>query len=329
MSKNWMITGGCGFLGRNLIQYLLADTGHRIRVVDNLSVGTRQDLEAVCDFEEISTASLSGESAFPKSKVQLVVGDLLDPQLALNACRGFDVIVHLAANTGVGLSVSDPRTDCHTNVLGTLNVLEAARHNGTGRFIFASSGAAVGNARPPIHEELAPHPASPYGAGKLAGEAYCLAYFNSYRVETVSLRFGNVYGPLSGLKNSVVAKFIKRAMKGEALEIYGDGDQTRDFIFVDDLIDAVYRASTAPDASGQIFQIATGRETSVNEMVEVLLPVLADCGIAAEVTHGPKQAGEVMRNYSDTAKARRILGWTPTTSLESGLRKTVSWFVSP
>ena len=320
---NWLVTGGCGFLGTSLVRDLVGEGGHSVRVVDNLAVGAREDLrEASGGFSEGS-----GEGTFPERGVELVVGDILDEELAVTAARGADVIVHFAANTGVGPSVEDPRGDCVTNVIGTLNYLEAARHNGVGRFVFASSGAPVGEVEPPIHEEIPPHPVSPYGASKLAGEGYCSAYFKTYGVGTVALRFGNVYGPGSGHKGSVVAKFVKKAMAGEGLEVYGDGTQTRDFVYVDDLIWAVKLAATADEAPGETFQIATNAETTVGELVEKLIPALAAEGVkGVEVRNTAPPFKEVMRNYSDTSKARRVLGWQAEVGLEDGLRRTVAYF---
>ncbi len=319
----WLITGGCGFIGNSLIRYLVKEGGHVIRVVDNLSVGTRDDLAGVCDFTEQESIGV-----FPESGVELVVGDILNERLAIEATKGADVIVHLAANTGVGPSVDDPRKDCITNVIGTLNYLEGARHNGVQRFVFASSGAPVGECTPPIHEELPAHPVSPYGASKLAGEGYCSAYFRTFGVETVALRFGNVYGPGSGHKSSVVAKFIKQAMNGEALEVYGDGKQTRDFIYIDDLVRAITLAAMQPDIGGEVFQIATNRETTVGEMVELLLPALEKAGVGGvNVIHGEKRIGDVMRNFSDTHKAKSVLGWTTNYEFKDGLGKTADWFV--
>jgi len=209
---NWLITGGCGFIGRNLIKNLLAEGGHVIRVVDNLTVGSRDDLAAVCDFTESDKSSLLTPDSSLSSKVELVVGDILDEQLAVQVAQDMDVIVHLAANTGVLPSVENPRLDCVTNVIGTLNYLEAARHNKVGRFIFASSGAPAGECEPPIHEELPPHPVSPYGASKLAGEGMS-AYSRTFGVDTVCLRFSNCLRGTVHQKNSVVAKFIKSALR--------------------------------------------------------------------------------------------------------------------
>ena len=324
---NWLVTGGCGFIGTALIRSLMEEGGHAVRVVDNLSVGTREDLAAAGDFVEVSSDGLgpmvSGE------QLELVAGDIMDDDLALRAAGDAEVIVHFAANTGVMPSVEDPRGDCMSNVVGTLNYLEAARHSGVGRFIFASSGGTiVGEAEPPIHEEMPPHPVAPYGASKLAGEGYCSAYFRTFGVETVALRFGNVYGPLSGHKNSVVARFIKKAVEGEVLEIYGDGTQTRDFIYVDDLIRAVRLSATVDGVGGEIFQIATSAETTVQELTDRLLPALAAAGIEdIEVRKTAARRGEVRRNYADTSKAQRMLGWKAEVGLDEGLRCTVDWFM--
>ena len=323
-----LITGGCGFIGTSLIKQLFSEGVQSVRVVDNLSVGSREDLGSVCRFVERST-SHPNPLAHPTqpSSVELIVGDILDDQLALKAAEGMDAIVHLAANTGVGPSVENPRLDCMTNVIGTLNYLEAARHNRVKRFIFASSGAPIGECQPPIHEELSPHPVSPYGASKLAGEGYCSAYFRTFGVETVSLRFGNVYGPGSGHKNSVVAKFVRQAMHGETWEIYGDGRQTRDFIYIDDLIRAIRLAATRDGISGEVFQIATNAETTVGELVEALLPILANVDINdVKVRHTAPRLGDVRRNFSDTSKAKRRLGWQTEVELAEGLKRTVEWF---
>jgi len=319
----WVITGGCGFLGSSLIRQLIAEGGNSIRVIDNLSVGTRADLAGVCDFTEVTApGKIAG------TDVELVVGDILDEQLALQVCQGADVIVHFAANTGVGPSVENPRMDCVTNVIGTFNYLEAARHNRVKRFVFASSGAPVGECEPPIHEEKVPHPVSPYGASKLAGEGYCSAYFRTFGIETVALRFGNVYGPGSGHKNSVVAKFIKQAMKGESLEIYGDGSQTRDFIYIDDLVRAVQLAAKTPGVGGEIFQIATSAETSVSELLESMILVFKEKGIAVpQLRYSEARLGDVRRNYSDTSKAKLLMDWGSKVDLHQGLKKTISSFI--
>jgi UDP-glucose 4-epimerase len=324
---NWLITGGCGFIGTALIRSLKEDGNHNVRVIDNLTVGDRDDLKTAAEF--IEKPSESPGPIDPDGPVELVVGDITDADLSLRAAEGADVIVHLAANTGVLPSVEDPRGDCQTNVFGTLNFLEAARHNGVGRFVFASSGGTViGDAEPPIHEEMAPHPVAPYGASKLAGEGYCSAYFQTFDIQTVALRFGNVYGPLSGHKNSVVARFIKRASSGEVLEIYGDGSQTRDYIFIGDLIRAIKLSATTDGVGGETFQIATNAETTVQELTDKLIPALAEAGIEdVEVRYTEARRGEVRRNFADTSKAKRLLGWQAETGLDDGLRRTVEWFM--
>ena len=262
------------------------------------------------------------------NEVQLIVGDITDERLALEISVDIDVIVHFAANSGVEPSVKNPRFDCVTNVIGTLNYLEAARQNGIKRFVFASSGAPIGECSPPIHEELPAHPVSPYGASKLSGEGYCSAYYRTFGVETVILRFGNVFGPYSDHKSSVVAQFIQRAIAGEPLEIYGDGTQTRDFIFVGDLIRAIRQAAGKPGIGGEAFQIASNSETSIIELVQKLSKGLNEKGIGnITVKHSAPRTGDVKRNFSNVNKARDLLDWECHHSLESGLGRVISWFL--
>ena len=327
--KYWLITGGCGFIGTRLVQKLVEHKGYAVRIIDNLTVGTPDDLGRVCAFEQVDSFTENGFAAPTVNRVQLIVADILNPDLALQAGEGMDVVVHLAANTGVGPSVEDPRADMLANVVGTFNYLESARMNKIPRFIFASSGAPAGEVDPPIHEELPPHPVSPYGASKLAGEGYCSAYKRTFGIDTVMLRFGNVYGPGSGHKNSVVAKFIRQALRGETLEMFGDGTQTRDFIFSDDLIRALMNAVLLPDIGGEAFQIATNRETTVREMAELLLAVLEEAGVArVPLINASQRLGDVKRNYSDTTKARQRLGWIAETNLQQGLKRTVDYFLN-
>jgi UDP-glucose 4-epimerase len=336
--ERWLVTGGCGFIGTSLIASLLKENPNvKIRVLDNLSVGSGDDLGRICEFTILDPTLLSPQNPVlsPQSldplnrspSVELIIGDILDADLVLKIIQGIDVIVHLAANTGVGPSVDNPRKDMEANVIGTFNMLDAARQKGVKRFIFASSGAPVGECDPPIHEELAPHPVSPYGASKLAGEGYCSAFFRTFGLETVALRFGNVYGPGSSHKNSVVSKFIRQAMRGETLEVYGDGNQTRDFIYVDDLITAILLAARTDGVGGEVFQIATNVETTVNELAQKLVSVLTASGHKdIEMDHGQERLGDVRRNFSDTSKAQEFLGWKAEADLDEGLRRTVNWF---
>ncbi len=327
--KNYLITGGCGFLGTALIKHLLKNNlAKTIRVLDNLTVGTRDDLATACEFQEITSSSLL-TSRTSVQKVQLIVGDIRDPETCTACCKDIDIIIHLAANTGVPVSVEHPRLDMECNVNGTFNMLEGARANNVNRFVFASSGAPAGEVEPPIHEELPPHPVSPYGASKLAGEGYCSAYFKSFGVETVALRFSNVYGPGSTHKSSVVAKFIKQAINKETLVIYGDGTQTRDFIYIDDLINALILAATKENIGGETFQIATSRETTLDEITELMLEVFEKNDITRPTVEKTEpRLGDVKRNFSDTTKAKNILGWECGWQLDKGVQRTVEWFLS-
>lgn len=321
---NWLLTGGCGFIGRNLIRVLTQKEGNYIRVVDNLSTGRKEDLADICTFSECSAIS------HPKlGKVDFHQLDILDEKAATKVAENIDVIVHLAANTGVSPSVENPRYDCLNNVVGTLNYLEAARRNMVKRFVFASSGAPAGECEPPIHEELPPHPVSPYGASKLAGEGYCSAYYRTYSIETVALRFSNVYGPLSTRKDSVVAKFIKQILGGHELEIYGDGAQSRDFIYIDDLIKAILLSAVKPQVGGETFQIAASNETTVGELLKLVKDLFKERKWHREINvrYTEPRIGDVKRNFSDTSKALSLLGWKAETEIEVGLNKTIDWFL--
>lgn len=324
MHNNWLITGGCGFLGTSLVAHLLKSNPKvNIRVLDNLTVGTPEDLSGVAKFKEIKSNNITGS---PKG-IELVEADIRDVGACIKCCNGVDIIVHLAANTGVAPSVENPRIDMESNVIGTFNMLEAARAKAVGRFIFASSGAPVGETEPPIHENKPCKPVSPYGASKLCGEAYCSSYFRTFGIKTVALRFGNVYGPMSKRKNSVVAKFIKLAFDGQQLEIYGDGSQTRDFLYIDDLINAIMCASKT-EIGGEVFQIATHNETTVNEIASMIKDIFEkETGRKIEIIHGSTRLGDVKRNYSDITKAKTVLGWGPKITLQDGIRRTYEWYV--
>jgi len=303
---------------------LLADAADlSIRVVDNLSGGSQRDLERVASVRTLD----SGIPPMSAPGVELVAADIRDASTAMQAAAGADVIVHLAANTGVQPSLRDPVMDMECNVVGLVNYLEAARHNGVGSFVFASSSAPIGRAEPPVTEKTVCRPISPYGASKLAGEAYCSAYHGSYGLKTVALRFSNVYGPLSVRKGSVVALFIRQALAGEPWIINGDGTQTRDFIHIDDIVSALVAAAHSPHG-GEVYQISTQVETSVASMAAMLSDILRrEGGIETTTTFGPPLQADVMRSWADITKARQVLGWRPGRELREGLEETVRWFL--
>lgn len=321
--SNWLITGGCGFIGRNLIQKLLSDSEAAIRVLDNETVCDMKDLQQIFPVERVA----EGNILPAKGKVQLLSGDIRDNKVAAEACHGMDIVVHLAANTGVPKSVANPELDFETNAMGTFNMLEATRHQGLKRFIFASSGAPAGTAKPPVTEKSLPEPISPYGASKLAGEGYCSAYHHCFGLDTVALRFSNVYGPYSSHKTSVVAKLLSAISIGEDWTIYGDGTQTRDFLYVDDLVEAILLAAYTRGIGGHAFQIATGVEHSLRDLMDIIQKSLAKRGLSSgKIIHENSRQGDMPRNYADPSKAAKMLGWKAETNLEDGIRETVDWF---
>ncbi len=300
-----MVTGGCGFIGVNVGRHL-ASAGYRTVAFDDFSTGRPEDAQAAgYDF--------------------VVQGDIRDASALRKTVQGAEAVVHLAAHTGVVGSVEDPRHDSDVNVAGTLNALIAARDGGASTFVFASSGAPLGSVEPPGHEKLAARPLSPYGASKLAGEGYCSAFAGSYGLAATALRFTNVYGPFSYHKGSVVALFMKQIMDGEPLVIYGDGGQTRDFLYIDDLCGAVL-AVIEQKPVGELFQLGTGTETSVTELVEHLVELFPDRKI--DIRYEPARAGEIARSFSDISKARAGIGYDPVIGLADGLARTRDWFVS-
>ena len=308
-----LVTGGAGFIGANLVRLLLRRR-YQVTVLDNLAAGVCEHLEGL--------------------PIEFLRGDILDDSLVQRAVARKDGIVHLAAQTGVAGSLGDPKKDAEVNVFGTLGLLDACRveaerarrtahtRRHSPRFVFASSNAPLGRQLPPAAEDKAPLPISPYGASKLAGEAYCLAYHGSWGLGTVVLRFGNVYGPFSGHKGSVVAKFLHDIAAGNSLVIDGDGQQTRDFIYVEDLCRAILHALES-DACGEVFQVATGTETSIAELAHLIRET---CKEEIAVTHGPARQADIRQNYSAIGKIRRTLGWEPHVDLREGLQLTRQWF---
>lgn len=303
--SDFLITGGAGFIGVNLIRTLLPIKG-KLRVLDNLSSSDSRDLDSL--------------------PVDLAVADIRDRQAVDEAVAGTKVVIHLAAHTGVADSVTDPATDMSINVMGTLNLLEAAVRHKVERFIFASTGGAiVGNVVPPVHEKMSPQPVSPYGASKLAGEGYCSAFWGSYGLKTIPLRFSNIYGPFSYHKGSVVAKFFRQIKASKQLGIFGDGEQTRDFLFVQDVCQAIVAAIQAEVPFGQPIQLGTGRETSVNQLVDLMRQTVEDSNFPP-IQYFPARPGEVLRNFVATARAGKYLGFSPQIDLLHGLKQTWEWF---
>jgi len=304
MTRPVLVTGGAGFIGSALVRRLAA-RGRAVRVLDDLSVGQRAYLQGI--------------------SCELVVGSLADPAVVVAAVTGVEAVVHLAARAGIPDSVGDPLGTFEANVAQTVGLLEAARRAGARRFVFASSNAVLGPHEPPADETVLPRPASPYGASKLAGEAYVGAYAATYGLAACSLRFSNAYGPRSLHKRSVVAAWLRAALVDASVTIHGDGEQTRDFVFVDDLAEAIAAALAAPEdrVAGAIFQAGTGRETTVNELAGALEEAL---GRPVRASHGPARAGDIARNASRVELVAERLGWRATTPLAGGLRRTVSWF---
>ena len=297
-----IVTGGAGFIGSALIRALAAE-GYAVRVVDDLSSGDAANLD--------------------DTGAELRVGDVRDLDLLTEAARGCDVLFHLAAGAGVVESMNDPLTNFDQNARGTVTALEAARRAGVPRLVFSSSNAPLGENAYPAREDKPVAPLSPYGASKAAGEAYCSAFYGAYGMEAVVVRFSNAYGPRSAHKGNVIPLFIRRLRTGEDLVVFGDGTQTRDFVFCEDLAAGLIAAARTPGLGGQIFQLASGVETTLNRLLELLAQT---SGLTPQVRREPPRQGEIQRNYSLIDKARDVLGYAPQVDLEQGLRRTWDWF---
>jgi UDP-glucose 4-epimerase len=298
-----LVTGGAGFIGSNLVPHL-AELGHEVVVLDDLSSG-----QPVPD-------------ARPRTRFRR--GDFLDQATLAECLDGSEVVVHLAAVSGVMDSVADPAACFATNVEGTFRLLEMARRRGVKRFVNASTGGAIlGEVAPPISEAMAPMPLSPYGASKLATEGFCSAYFGSYGLRCLSLRFSNIYGPHSAHKKSVVAAFIKRALSNGPLIVYGDGTQQRDYLYVGDLVRGI--AAAIDSGATGTFQLGSGRPTSLLILIQALETV---CGCKLEVRNEPRRNAEIHSTWCDIGKARVEFGYTAPTLLADGLRQTWDWFAA-
>jgi UDP-glucose 4-epimerase len=300
-----LITGGCGFIGSNLIPLVLAREDLAIRVLDDESAGSRKDIE--------------------RFDVEFVRGDLNDSALVAKALEGVDMVVHLAADTRVMDSIAAPERNFRTNVVGTFNLLCRMKEAGVRRIVNASTGGAIlGEVDPPISEEMAPFPLAPYGASKLAAEGYCSAFSGAYGFVATSLRFSNVYGPRSYHKGSVVAHFFKQILAREELVVYGDGSQTRDYVFVGDICEGIHLAMRA-GRSG-VFQLGSGRPTTLESLISQMKAVVGDA-FPVRVAYRPFRPGELRHTWCDIGKARGELAFDPKTSLGSGLAQTWTWFL--
>lgn len=303
MPERTLVTGGHGFIGANLVPQLLA-RGAEVRTLDNFSRGGRESLAGL--------------------DVDLVEGDIRDPEAVARALAGVDVVVHLAAFGSVAESVEEPFENFDVNVRGTLALLEACAAAGVGKFVFASTGGAImGNTPPPVDETSVPWPISPYGASKLCGEAYCHAFAGSFGLPVVALRFANVYGPASERKKGAATAFVKRALRGQPLVIYGDGSATRDFLYVDDLCAGICAAIDAP-LRDEVIHLASGEETSIGDLARLVLELV---GADVPIRHEERRRGEIERTFARPERAADLLGFRPAHSLREGMSKTVAWFV--
>jgi nucleoside-diphosphate-sugar epimerase len=303
-----LVTGGAGFVGSHLVQGL-ARAGHRVRVLDDFSTGRRENLQHL------------------ESGIELLEGSILDSVILGRAVDGVEVVFHEAAIPSVPRSVRNPSMSNEVNVTGTLNVLLAARDAGVRRLIYAASssayGAATGGARV---ESMPPRPLSPYAVAKLAGEHYCQVFAQIYGLETVCLRYFNVFGPRQDPASeyaAVIPKFITALLARRPLTIYGDGTQSRDFTYVENVIAANLLAMTAPEASGHVFNIGCGQQTSLNELVRQLGRIAQ---AEPAISYCPPQSGDVPYSLADITKARTLLGYEPIVSLATGLRQTWDYF---
>jgi UDP-glucose 4-epimerase len=300
-----LVTGGAGFVGSHLAGRLVR-LGHDVRVIDNFSTGRRGNLAALAPGAE------------------LVEGDIRSYERASTAVRGCEIVFHLAALPSVPRSVQDPLTSHEANVTGLLNVMLAARDARVRRLVYASSSSVYGaNAELPKREEMTPAPISPYAVSKLAGEGYCRAFGVVYGLETVALRYFNVYGPHQDPRSDYAAaipNFISALMAGRAPVVFGDGEQSRDFTYVDNVVDANVLAMDAPEARGRVYNVACGERVTINELIAELRELL---GSSVEAEYRPPRPGEVRHSLADIAAARRDLGYEPAVALRDGLERTI------
>jgi UDP-N-acetylglucosamine/UDP-N-acetyl-alpha-D-glucosaminouronate 4-epimerase len=301
-----LVTGGAGFIGSNLVRALL-ERGDDVRVLDNFSTGSRANLDGI--------------------DIEIVEGELRSYERVHNAVRGTEVVYHLGALGSVPRSVQDPLTSSAVNVEGTLNVLLAARDEGVRRVVFSSSTSVYGTSRTlPTPETEPPDPISPYGVAKLAAERYCTAFSRVYEsFETVVLRYFNVFGPRQSPFSqyaAVIPLFIEAIARGEPVTVHGDGEQSRDFTYVANVVDATVSASDAPNVSGRPFNVAGGAPATVNELADAIGRIL---GKPVDKRSAEPRAGDIRASWADLSAARELLGYEPSVGLEDGLRRTIEF----
>jgi UDP-glucose 4-epimerase len=310
MSVFFLVTGGAGFIGSHLVRNLLK-TGARVRVVDNLSTGKRDRLSTVA------------------GAVEFIVDDLADPAVCDRAAQGIDYTFHQAAVPSVQRSVRDPSGTNRANVTATLNILESCRKQGVRRVVYAASSSAYGNTEVlPKHEGMTPNPLSPYALQKFVGERYCKLYNDLYGLETVSLRYFNVFGPdqdPDSEYSAVIPRFATRLQRGEPLTVYGDGLQSRDFTYIDNVVEANLLAVKSPAVGGAVINVGCGERLTLNELIQSLEKIL---GVRARIEHQPPRSGDVRHSLADIKLAKDLLGYRPVVPPEEGLRRTVEFFAS-
>lgn len=304
----YLVTGGAGFIGSNIVTELVA-RGQQVRVLDNFATGQRRNL-----------AELTKD-------IEVVEGDIRSYHLVREAVKGVDFILHQAALPSVPRSVRDPITSNEVNVMGTLNVLQAAREAGVKRLVFASSSSVYGaNPDLPKREAMCPAPLSPYAISKLAGEQYCLAFWRLYGFETVCLRYFNVFGPRqdpTSQYSAVIPKFITALFNNQELTIHGDGSQSRDFTFIANVVQANLAACLAPAAPGGVFNIACGKRYTLLELVQNLADI---AGCQPQLRFTDPRPGDVAHSLADISRATEVLGYNPGVDWREGLTQTVEWF---
>jgi nucleoside-diphosphate-sugar epimerase len=306
---DYLITGGAGFIGSNMAERL-AGQGKRVRIFDNFTSGKRENFAAFVD------------------KVEIIDSDLRVLEAVKHAMADVRYVLHIGAVPSVPRSVEDPHTTNQANITGTLNVLIAAREAGVRRVVFSSSSSVYGDTPTlPKHEDMPPSPLSPYAVQKLTGEYYSRIFWQLYGLETVTLRYFNVFGPRQDPQSqyaAVIPRFITAILKGESPTIYGDGKQTRDFSHVENVIDANLAACTAPkEALGQTFNIACGGRISLLELVDTVNKIL---GKNVKPKFDPPRPGDVRDSQADITKAQKLLGWTPRVNFHKGIEKVVAWY---